>query len=70
MTIQVEPWPYHSSARGDVYRVKTIPEFHAIIKWMWENDVDYLHEFSSPHGYGFSVRKKGPGYTAFLLKWS
>jgi hypothetical protein len=70
MNIQVEPWPYHRSCRGDVYRVKTMPEFHAIIKWMWENDVGYLHEFTGPQGYGFSVRTEGPGYLMFKLKWS
>jgi hypothetical protein len=70
MNIQVEPWRYHRSTYGDVYRVKTMPEFHAIIKWMWENDVKYLHEFSSQQGYGFSVRPEGPGYLMFKLKWS
>jgi len=48
MNIQVERWTYSHSPRGPVYRVKTMPEFHAIIKWMWENDVDYLHEFTGP----------------------
>jgi hypothetical protein len=70
MNIQVESWPYYGSPRGEVYRVKTRHEFHVITKWMCENDVDYLHEFSSQHGYGFSVRPTGPGYLMFRLKWS
>ncbi len=70
MNIQVEAWPYRRSHRGDVYRVKTMPEFHAIIKWMWKNKVDYLHEFTGPEGYGFSVRPEGPGYTMFVLRWA
>jgi hypothetical protein len=70
MDCKVELWPYRYSHRGDVYRVKTMPEFHAIIEWMWKNDVDYLHEFTGPEGYGFSVRKEGPGYLMFKLKWS
>ena len=70
MNIQVERWTYSHSPRGPVYRVKTMPEFHAIMRWMWKNDVDYLHEFSGPEGYGFSVREQSPGYLMFKLKWS
>ncbi len=70
MNTRVEPWPYHHSHRGDVYRVRTISEWNEITYWMRKNDVDYLHEFSSPQGYGFSVSKKGPGYLMFKLKWS
>jgi hypothetical protein len=70
MIIQVERWAYHSSPRGPVYRVRTMPEWREIAHWMWVNGVEYLHEFSGPEGYGFSVRETGPGYTVFLLKWS
>lgn len=48
------------------YFVKTFQEFLDIMSWMRKNDVDYLHESSSMHGYGFSVRKN---FDWFALKW-
>lgn len=48
------------------YFVKDFQEFLNIMSWMSKNNVDYLHESSSQHGYGFSVRKN---IEWFLLKW-
>jgi hypothetical protein len=49
------------------YFVKTFQEFLDIISWMTKNDIKYLHEYSGPHGYGFSVREKNIAWIA--LKW-
>ena len=51
---------------GDHYFVKTFQEFLDIMSWMRKNDVDYLHESSTMHGYGFSIRKN---FDWFALKW-
>lgn len=48
------------------YFVKTFQEFLDIMSWMRKNDVDYLHESSTMHGYGFSIRKN---FDWFALKW-
>ena len=48
------------------YFVKDFQEFMIIMGWMKKNNVDYLHESSSQHGYGFSVRKN---FEWFSLKW-
>jgi hypothetical protein len=48
------------------YFVNTFQEFLDIMGWMNNNDVSYLHESSSPHGYGFSIRKN---IEWFKLKW-
>lgn len=50
----------------DHYFVKTTPEWQELTQWMRKNDVDYLHQSSSLHGYGFSVRKN---FEWFSLKW-
>lgn len=47
------------------YFVKTFQEFLELMSWMSKNDVDYLHESSTIHGYGFSIRKN---YEWFALK--
>lgn len=48
------------------YFVKNFQEFLEIMSWMQKNNVDYLHESSSMHGYGFSIRKN---FEWFSLKW-
>lgn len=48
------------------YFVKDFQELLTIMSWMKKNNVDYLHESSSQHGYGFSVRKN---FEWFSLKW-
>lgn len=48
------------------YFVKTSEDFSKIMSWMSKNNVDYLHESSTIHGYGFSVRKN---FEWFALKW-
>lgn len=48
------------------YFVRDFQEFLNIMGWMSKNDVDYLHESSSQHGYGFSVRKN---FEWFSLAW-
>lgn len=48
------------------YFVDTFQEFLDIMGWMNNNDVGYLHESSSPHGYGFSIRKN---IEWFRLRW-
>ena len=48
------------------YFVKTWTEFLEINKWMYKNKVDYLHESSSQHGYGFSIRTN---LEWFILRW-
>lgn len=48
------------------YFVKDFQEFLNIMVWMNKNDVSFLHESSSIHGYGFSVRKN---IEWFRLKW-
>jgi hypothetical protein len=48
------------------YFVKSFQEFLEIRSWMMKNDVGYLHESSSIHGYGFSVRKN---FEWFALRW-
>lgn len=50
----------------DYYFVKTFQEFLDIMSWMTKNDVKYLHESSSMHGYGFSIRKN---FEWFSLRW-
>lgn len=40
---------------SNFYFVKTMEEFHAFVKWCHHNEVKFLHECSSFHGYGFSV---------------
>ncbi len=49
------------------YFVRDFQEFLIIIRWMNENNVGYLHESSSQHGYGFSIRKN---IEWFMLRWS
>lgn len=51
---------------NDHYFVSTFPEMLEMMSWMAKNNVDYLHESSSMHGYGFSVRKN---FEWFALKW-
>ena len=41
----------------DHYFVKTFDELLQMLSWMQKNNVDALHESSTIHGYGFSVRK-------------
>lgn len=48
------------------YFVRDFREFLSMMVWMDKNDVGYLHESSSQHGYGFSVRKN---FEWFSLKW-
>ena len=48
------------------YFVRDFQEFLNIMGWMKKNNVDYLHESSSQHGYGFSVRKN---FEWFSLAW-
>jgi len=48
------------------YFVKDFQELLNIMGWMKKNNIDYLHESSSQHGYGFSVRKN---FEWFSLKW-
>jgi hypothetical protein len=48
------------------YFVRTFSELLEIMSWMQKNNVDHLHESSSQHGYGFSVRTN---LDWFLLKW-
>ncbi len=49
------------------YFVRDFQEFLNIMSWMKQHDVDYLHESSSQHGYGFSIRKN---LEWFLLRWA
>ena len=49
------------------YFVKTFDELLQIMSWMSKNNVGYLHESSTMHGYGFSVREKN--FEWFALKW-
>ena len=58
---QVVGYPTHH------YFVRDFQEFLNIMSWMKQNDVDYLHESSSQHGYGFSVRKN---IEWFRLRWA
>lgn len=46
--------------------VKTFEDFLEIMSWMSKNDVAYLHESSTIHGYGFSIRRN---FEWFALKW-
>jgi hypothetical protein len=48
------------------YFVKTFSELVEIRSWMSKNNIDHLHESSSLHGYGFSVRKN---FEWFSLRW-
>lgn len=48
------------------YFVKTFDELLQMLSWMNKNNVDALHESSSQHGYGFSVRKN---FEWFSLTW-
>lgn len=48
------------------YFVKTFQEFLEIMSWMTKNNVKYLHESSTIHGYGFSISKN---FEWFALKW-
>jgi len=48
------------------YFVKTFSELLEIMSWMTKNNVGHLHESSSIHGYGFSVRKN---FDWFALRW-
>ena len=48
------------------YFVKDFQELLIIMSWMSKNDVGYLHESSTIHGYGFSVRKN---FEWFSLRW-
>jgi hypothetical protein len=49
------------------YFVKDWQEFSVIMSWMIQNDVRFLHETSSSHGYGFSIKSN---IEWFLLKWA
>jgi hypothetical protein len=48
------------------YFVKDFQEFLDIMGWMMKNDVGYLHESSSIHGYGFSIKSN---IEWFKLRW-
>jgi len=48
------------------YFVDSFQELLDIMAWMNSNNVDYLHESSSQHGYGFSIRKN---FEWFSLRW-
>lgn len=48
------------------YFVRTPDEWGALTAWMNKNKVGYLHESSSIHGYGFSIRKN---FEWFSLRW-
>jgi hypothetical protein len=49
------------------YFVKTFSELLEMMDWANKNDVGLLHESSSNHGYGFSVRENAEW---FLLRWT
>lgn len=48
------------------YFVRDSRDFLKMMIWMNDNDVVYLHESSSIHGYGFSIKKN---FEWFSLKW-
>ena len=48
------------------YFVGNSHDWHEITHWMSKNDVGYLHESSTIHGYGFSIRKN---FEWFSLRW-
>lgn len=48
------------------YFVGSTLHWYKLTDWMRKNDVDYLHESSTQHGYGFSIRKN---FEWFSLKW-
>ena len=48
------------------YFVKDTPDWRELTVWMRKNNVDYQHESSSIHGYGFSIRKN---FDWFSLRW-
>jgi hypothetical protein len=48
------------------YFVKTFDELLQMLSWTQKNNVDCLHESSSIHGYGFSIRKN---FEWFSLTW-
>jgi hypothetical protein len=48
------------------YFVETFSELLEIMRWAKKNGVGVLHESSSVHGHGFSVRKN---FEWFALKW-
>jgi hypothetical protein len=58
-----------------VFQLRGYPENHyfvdhddwnTILQWMWQHNVDYLQQSSSPHGIGFSIRSN---FEWFSLKW-
>ena len=48
------------------YFVKTFDELLQIMSWSDKNDVGCLHESSTIHGYGFSIKQN---FEWFALKW-
>ena len=48
------------------YFVANSHDWHEVTNWMRKNNVDYLHESSTIHGYGFSIRKN---FEWFALRW-
>jgi hypothetical protein len=48
------------------YFVKTFDELLQIVSWSNKNNVDMLHESSTIHGYGFSIKQN---FEWFALKW-
>jgi len=48
------------------YFVKDFIDFMKLVIWMEKNNVGYLHESSSQHGYGFSIKKN---FDWFSLRW-
>jgi hypothetical protein len=48
------------------YFVKTFSELLEIMSWSEKNNTNCLHESSTIHGYGFSIRKN---FEWFALRW-
>lgn len=48
------------------YFVKTFSELLEIASWAYKNNVGLLHESSTIHGYGFSIKQN---FEWFALKW-
>ena len=59
-----------------IFQLQGYPKHHYFVKhndwneirdWLWQNDVDYLQEYSGPHGIGFTLRKN---VEWFMLRWA
>lgn len=55
---------------ADFWFVSSASEFSEIRKWLYKNNISYMHMTSGSHGYGFKITGGDNDITLFTLTWA